>query len=65
MDWMSHVLITLVSALFLANPVLLERGARQSPNNVRRISAWVMSTFLLLTSMFFSGILILILRLLA
>lgn len=59
------VQVGFVAALFFASTVLFERGARQSPNIVRRISAWVMSTFLLLTSMFFSGILILILPLLA
>ena len=56
---MSHALITLGAALFFASTVLFERGARQSPKIVRKISAWVMCAFLLLTSVFFAGFLIL------
>ena len=36
-----------------ASTVLFERGARQSPKIVRKISAWVMYAFLLLTSVVF------------
>lgn len=47
------VQVGFVAALFFASTVLFERGARQSPNSVRRISAWVMCAFLLLTSVVF------------
>ena len=51
------VQVGFVAALFFASTVLFERGSRQSPNSVRRISAWVMCAFLLLTSVFFAGFL--------